>query len=54
MFWVLIEVPHRGASNEYPQNMFVLKNKKKYRYFLVEKSTLSRAMIPTMYVLAKK
>ena len=34
----------RGASNEYPQHMFLLRNKKKYRYFLVEKSALSRAM----------
>ena len=34
----------QGASNEYPQYKFSSRNKKKYRYFLVEKSTLSRAM----------
>ena len=44
-----LEAPRRGASNEYPQRMFSLRNRKKYRYFLVEKSALSRAMI-TLHV----
>ena len=29
MLWVL-EAPHRGASNEYPQHMFSSRNKKNY------------------------
>ena len=27
-FWYSLEVPRRGASNEYPQHMFSLRNKK--------------------------
>ena len=37
------EAPHRGASHEYPQLIFV-KKLEKYRYFLVEKCALSRLM----------
>ena len=29
MLWVLIKVPLGGTSNEYPQHMFLLRNKKK-------------------------
>ena len=28
MLWYSLEAPHRGASNEYPQHMFSLRNKK--------------------------
>ena len=34
--------------------MFSLRNKKKYRYFLVEKSALSRAMDSPAFVLISK
>ena len=44
-------MPWRGAFNEYPQQMFSLRNKKKYQYFLVEKCALSRAMVPYLLYL---
>ena len=28
MLWYSLEAPRRGASNEYPQHMFLLSNKK--------------------------
>ena len=28
MLWYSLEAPCRGASNEYPQHMFLLRNKK--------------------------
>ena len=28
MLWYSLEAPRRGASNEYPQHMFSLRNKK--------------------------
>ena len=31
-----LEMPHQGASNEYPQHMFSWRNKKKYEYFWIE------------------
>ena len=34
------EVPHQGASNEYPQHMFPWRNKKKYQYILAGKKYL--------------
>ena len=57
MLWVFIrraspscgyslEGPHRDASNEYPQHMFLSRNKKNIDIFLVENSALSRAMPP--------
>ena len=30
MLWYSLEVPHQGASNKYPQQMFSWRNKKKY------------------------
>ena len=33
-----------GTSNEYPQHMFLLRNKKNIDTFLVEKCALARAM----------
>ena len=30
MLWVLIWMPHRGASNKYQQHTFLWKNKEKY------------------------
>ena len=54
MLWVLIrsasacgyslEAPRRGASNEYPQHMFSLRNEKNTDTFWLKESTLSRAM----------
>ena len=39
-----LEASRRGASNEHRQHMFLSRNKKTYKYFLAEKSALSRAM----------
>ena len=36
-----LEVPWRGASNEYPQHMFLWTNKKNIKYFWIEKSALT-------------
>ena len=33
MLWYSLEAPHRGASNEYPQYMFLLRNKKDISIF---------------------
>ena len=41
MLWVLIEVPLRGTSNEYPQHMFFCRE---IRKILCEYSLLSAAM----------
>ena len=43
MLWVLIrsaslEAPQRGASNEYPQHMFLWRNKKNINIFGVKKA----------------
>ena len=38
--WYSLEVPHRGASNEYPQHMFSWRNKKKCQSFWLEKIVL--------------
>ena len=32
-----LEVPYQGTSNEYPQNMFSLRNKKKNAHFWASK-----------------
>ena len=37
-------MPQWGISNEYPQHIFLWRNKKKYQHFWIEKSILSRAM----------
>ena len=43
MLWYSLEAPHRGASNEYPQQIFCgeIRN---ISTFLVDRSTLSGAM----------
>ena len=33
-----LEAPHRGASNEYPQHMFLLRNKKDISIFRMKKA----------------
>ena len=38
-----LEAPRRGASNEYPQHMFLWKNKKDISIFRMKKSALSVA-----------
>ena len=44
MLWVLIrsayslEAPHWGTSNEYPQHMFLLRNKKDVSIFRMKKA----------------
>ena len=44
LLWYSLEVPHRGASNEYPQHLFLLTNKKDISIFRKKKSALSVAM----------
>ena len=36
MLWYSLEA--RGASNEYPQHMFLWRNKKKYQYLSVDEA----------------
>ena len=38
MLWYSLEAPHRGASNEYPQHMFLLRNKKDISIFQMKKA----------------
>ena len=38
MLWVLLEVPHRGASNECTQHMFLSRNKKDIGIFRMKKA----------------
>ena len=45
MLWDSLEAPRRGASNEYPQHMFLSRNKKNIDTFWLKKSAVSRAMI---------
>ena len=37
MLWYSLEVPRQGASNEYPQHMFLLRNKKDISIFRMKK-----------------
>ena len=45
MLWYSLEAPCQGTSNEYPQHMFLWRNKKNINTFELKKSTLSRAKI---------
>ena len=47
MLWYSLEAPRRGASNEYPQHIFSLRNKKNINTFGLKKSGLTRAMATT-------
>ena len=38
---LLLEAPRRGASNEYPQHMFLWRNKKKYPRIITKYSSLT-------------
>ena len=38
MLWYSLEAPRRGASNEYPQHMFLLRNKKDISIFRTKKA----------------
>ena len=37
MLWYSIEAPRQGTSNEYPQDMFLLRNKKDISSFRMKK-----------------
>ena len=37
--WYSLEAPRRGASNEYPQHMFSLRNKKEISIFWMKKAS---------------
>ena len=41
MLWYSLEAPRRGASNEYPQYMFLRRNKKNINTFWIEKKRLN-------------
>ena len=43
MLWYSLEVPRRGASNEYPQHMFLWKNKKNYPRIITKYSFVNNA-----------
>ena len=38
ILWYSLEVPRRGASNEYPQHMFLSRNKKDISIFRMKKA----------------
>ena len=38
MLWYSLEAPRWGASNEYPQHMFLLRNKKDVSIFRMKKA----------------
>ena len=40
-----LEAPRRGASNEYPQHMFLWRNKKSINIFQLKKSALSGVIV---------
>ena len=40
MLWDSFEVPHRDPSNEYPQHMFLSRNKKNIDTFWLKKSLI--------------
>ena len=44
-----LEVPRRGASNEYPQQMISWRNKKDISIFRMEKNALSVAMLNPLW-----
>ena len=43
-----LEVPHRGTSNEYPQHMFLLRNKKDISIFRMKKAPYLLLWIPEL------
>ena len=50
MLWVLLEAPHRGASNEYPQ-LFLWRNKKDINIFGLKKYFICNYDAPTVLCL---
>ena len=53
MLWYSVEAPRQGTSNEYPQHMFLLRNKKGISIFRTKKSSLSVAMLPHLVHMIK-
>ena len=47
MLWYSLEAPRRGASNEYPQHMFSLRNKKNISIFRMKKAPYLLLWLPT-------
>ena len=45
MLWYSLEALGRGASIEYPQHVFLCRNKKKYQYFWAEKKKKKKKKI---------
>ena len=46
MLWYSLEAACQGTSNEYPQDMFSVRNKKNISHFGLKKSDLSGALLP--------
>ena len=42
MLWYSLEAPYWGASNEYPQHIFLSRNKKNIDTFWLKKSTTTK------------
>ena len=49
MLWYSLEVPHRGASNEYPQHMLLWRNKKKKNWTPLLSIVLERKEISCLH-----
>ena len=56
MLWYSLEAPHRGASNEYPQHMFLLCNKKNIDTSMLKKAPYQELCIehPSLYQLTMR
>ena len=48
-----LEVPHQGASNEYPQHMFLRRNKKNYPRIITKYSSLTSPLIIIYHICPK-
>ena len=46
-----LEAPHRGASNEYPQNMFLRRNRKKNVKIFLSNKRLIKSHVQELFIL---
>ena len=54
MLWYSLEAPHRGASNEYPQHMFSLRNKKNIMWIPPLICSYASSRIWTEYLMSQR
>ena len=49
MLWYSLEAPHQGASNEYPQHIFLWRNKKDINTFGMKKASYQELCLLSMW-----